>query len=77
MRRRPALITQAETFGWTSNDLGLALVLDDPRSSYRRMSRYDLTGLVWLLRGRSVVALTQTTATIQLGPLGDSLGDLR
>ena len=66
---------------------------DEPRSSYRRLSRYDLTGLVWLLRGRSVVALTESAAAIQsstgavtiyrrynkpaLGPVGDSLEDYR
>jgi hypothetical protein len=29
------------------------------------MARYDAMGLVWLLRGRRVVALTDTTATIK------------
>jgi hypothetical protein len=54
--------------------------------------RYDAMGLVWLLRGRSVVALTSESAAIEnrsgaicvyrrynkpaLGPLGDSLEDL-
>ena len=85
---------QAEALGWTSNDLfGLAPVPDELRSSYRRLSRYDMTGLVWLLRGRSAVALTQSAAAIQsstgavtiyrrydkpaLGPVGDSLEDYR
>ena len=56
------------------------------------MSRYDETGLIWLLRGRPVVALTEATAAIQsstdaitiyrrhnkpaLGPVGDSLDGL-
>ena len=83
---------QAELLGWTARDLfGLAPVLDKPTPSYRRLSRYDLTGLIWLLRGRPVVALTEATAAIQqrtgsitvyrrhnkpaLGPLGDSLDD--
>jgi hypothetical protein len=84
---------QAEALGWTARDLfGLGPVPEDPAPSYRRLSRYDLTGLVWLLRGSTVVALTDTTAAIQhatgnvtiyrkhnkpaLGPLGDSLDDL-
>jgi hypothetical protein len=56
------------------------------------LSRYDETGLIWLLHGREVVALTEATAAIQnptggitiyrrhnkptLGPPGDSLDDL-
>jgi len=57
---------QAELLGWTARDLfGLAPVLAKPTPSYRRLSRYDLTGLIWLLRGRPVVALTEATAAIQ------------
>ena len=83
---------QAEALGWTALDLfGLAPVPDKPAPNYRRLSRYDLTGLVWLLLGRPVVALTESTAAIQnsteaitvyrrhrkpaLGPVGDSLDD--
>ena len=71
-------------FGWPD-------VPDRPGPKYQRLSRYDQTGLVWLLRGRPVIALTQTAATIlapsgaslmyrrhnkpALGPLGDSLDD--
>jgi hypothetical protein len=60
--------------------------------NYRRLGRYDPTGLIWLVRGRPVVALTRDTAAIQnptgaitvypkhnkpaLGPVGDSLDDL-
>jgi hypothetical protein len=60
-----------------------------PAANYSRLSRYDETGLIWLLRGRPVIALTATTAAIQhlggnvttyrrlnklaLGPLGDTL----
>jgi hypothetical protein len=79
---------------WTASDLfGLHQVPENPAPSYRRLSRYDETGLVWLLRGRPVVALTGTTAAIEsrtgvvtiyrkhskppLGPLGDSLDDLK
>jgi hypothetical protein len=84
---------QAEALGWTSADLfGLAPVPEQPATNYRRLSRYDLTGLLWLLKGRPVVALSETTAAIQtvsgailtyrrhrkpaLGPLGDCLDDL-
>jgi hypothetical protein len=83
---------QAESLGWTSRDLfGLAPVPDKPAANFQRLSRYDLTGLIWLLRGDQVVALTEATAAIRhasgnitvyrrfhkpaLGPLGDSLDD--
>lgn len=84
---------QAAALGWCPRDLfGLAPVPARPAPIFRRLSRYDLTGLIWLLRGRPVVALTQSTAAIQgstgavicyrkdhkpaIGPLGDSLDDL-
>ena len=84
---------QAEALGWTGRDLfGLAAVPVRPVANYRRLSRYDLTGLVWLLKGRPVMALTDATAAIQspggailtyrrnrkpaLGPLGDCLDDM-
>jgi hypothetical protein len=84
---------QAEALGWTGRDLfGLAAVPERLVANYRRLSRYDLTGLVWLLKGRPVVALTDATAAIQspagailtyrrnrkpaTGPLGDSLDDM-
>jgi hypothetical protein len=41
-----------------------------PRRSYSRLSRYDETGLIWLLEGREVVALTEDTAAIR-SPTGD------
>jgi hypothetical protein len=80
---------QAEALGWTVRDVfGLAPAPDKVAANYRRLSRYDLTGLIWLLRGRPVVALTEATAAIQhrrgsittyrrqnkpaLGPIGDS-----
>jgi hypothetical protein len=48
---------QAESLGWTSADLfGLHTPPERPHPSYRRLSRYDATGLVWLLDGRPVVA---------------------
>jgi hypothetical protein len=56
------------------------------------LSRYDKTGLIWLLHGRPVIGLTATEAAIRgnsdaivtyrkhnkpaLGPLGDSLDDM-
>jgi hypothetical protein len=84
---------QAEALGWTARDLfGLHTPPMRPGAFYRRLSRYDETGLVWLLQGRPVVALTEVTAAIQgasgtitvyrkdnkpaLGPVGDSLRDL-
>jgi hypothetical protein len=41
-----------------------------PYPSYSRLSRYDETGLIWLLQGREVVALTETTASIR-GAVGN------
>jgi hypothetical protein len=82
---------QAEALGWTTRELfGLHPPPERLTPSYSRLSRYDETGLIWLLRGRPVIALTETTAAIQgatgvivyrkhakpvLGPLGDSLDD--
>jgi hypothetical protein len=83
---------QAKALGWTSRDLfGLHEVPANPHPTYQRLSRYDCTGLVWLLQGCPVVALTEATAAIKMptgsittyrrynkpayGPLGDSLDD--
>jgi hypothetical protein len=80
---------QAAALGWTACELfGLHPIRDRPIASYQR---YDHTGLVWLLQGHPVVALTAETAAIQtasggiltyrkhnkpaLGPIGDSLDD--
>ena len=85
---------QAAALGWTPRDLfGLHKSPDQPHPSYRRLSRYDETGLIWLLQGRPVVALTSATAAIEnptgaitvyrrydkpaLGPVGDSLDDFQ
>ena len=85
---------QAEALGWTSADLfGLHTPPERPHPTYSRLSRYDSTGLCWLLQGRPAVALTEATATIKgatgnitvyrrhnkpaLGPLGDSLEDFK
>ena len=85
---------QAEALGWTAKDLfGLLTVPEHAKPSFNRLSRYDETGLIWLLNGRRVVALTEATAAIQgptgavtvyrrhnkpaLGPTSDSLDDLQ
>ena len=84
---------QAHALGWTARELfGLHTPPARPAASYNRLSRYDETGLIWLLRGRPVVALTATEAAIKhqngnkttyrklnkpaLGPLGDTLDDM-
>jgi hypothetical protein len=51
---------------------GLHAVPARPAPSYSRLSRYEATGLLWLLQGRAVVALTDTTATITT-PSGGTL----
>jgi hypothetical protein len=84
---------QAHSLGWKPQDLfGLHPVPAKPHASFHRLSRYDSTGLVWLLRGRVVVKMTADCAVIRtasdgtliyrknnkpaLGPFGDSLDDM-
>jgi hypothetical protein len=83
---------QAGALGWTARELfGLHPVAERPAPTFRRSSRYDNTGLIWLLQGRPVIALTETEAAIQsagavvmyrkhrkpaYGPLGDCLDDM-
>jgi hypothetical protein len=83
---------EARVLGWTVGELfGLHPVPEQPAPTFRRLSRYDTTGLIWLLQGRPVIGLTETEAGIQsagavvmyrkhrkpaLGPLGDSLDDM-
>jgi hypothetical protein len=56
---------QAEKLGWTAEDLfGLHDPPEKPGQNYRRLSRYDAIGLVWLLHGRPVVTLTADRAVI-------------
>jgi hypothetical protein len=56
---------QAEALGWTADDLfGLHDPPEQPGPAYRRLGRYDATGLIWLLHGRAVVSLTTTAAVI-------------
>jgi hypothetical protein len=85
---------QAHALGWTAKDLfGLLPIPEHAKPSFNRLSRYDETGLIWLLDGRRVVALSEDRAAIQspsgnvtifrklnkpaLGPVGDSLDDLQ
>ena len=57
---------QAEALGWTAADLfGLAPVPEKVTVTYRRLSRVELTGLIWMLHGRPVLALTESSAAIQ------------
>ena len=44
---------------------GLAPIPDEPKPAFERLSRYDQTGLCWLLHGRRVIALTEITAVIE------------
>jgi hypothetical protein len=84
---------QAAALGWTARELlGLHPVPARPAPAYCRLARYDHLGLLWLLQGRTVAAITDATATIRtpsggtlvyrkhhkpaLGPLGDSLDDI-
>jgi hypothetical protein len=82
----------AASLGWTSRELfGLHQVPQQPAATYQRLSRYDATGLIWLLQGHPGVALTNGEAAIQrngavvvyrkdrkpaFGPLGDNLDDI-
>jgi hypothetical protein len=85
---------QTQAFGWTAHELfGLRPVPERPAANYSRLSRVDTTGLIWLLRGRPVIALTAAEAVMRchsgatvtyrklnkpaLGPIGDSLDDVR
>jgi hypothetical protein len=57
---------QAEALGRTDADLfGLHEPPEKPAPGYRRLSRLDQAGLIWLLHGRSVIALTTSEALIR------------
>jgi hypothetical protein len=57
---------RAQALGWTARHLfGLHQPPKNPHATYSRLSRYDKTGLIWLLQGREVVALTADTAAIR------------
>ena len=66
---------QADTLGWTARDLfGLHRPPEKPHPSYRRLSRYDETGLIWLLQGQAGGGLDRkATAAIQSPTRGASL----
>jgi hypothetical protein len=80
-------------WGVIFGDSAFAAVPEHAKPSFNRLSRYDETGLVWLLDGRRVVALSEDRAAIRspsdnvtvyrkldkptLGPVGDSLDDLQ
>jgi hypothetical protein len=82
---------EARMLGWTVGELfGLHPLPEQPAPTFRRLSRYDTTGLIWLLQGRPLIALTETEAAIQsagavvmyrkhrkpaYGPLDDCLDD--
>ena len=66
-RRRKAVDAK---FGAREAAIGLHTPPERPHPSYRRLSRYDCTGLIWLLEGRPVVALTAATAAIE-NPTGN------
>ena len=75
---------------WTAEELfGSHEPPSRPHPSYDRLARYDAKGLVWVLEGRAVVAMTEATAAIEtttgtiinyrkfnkpgLGPVSDSI----
>ena len=73
---------QAETLGWTVRDLfGLGPVPANPPPGFRRLGRYDLTGMLWLLKGRAVVGITADAIHIRSRPARcspfTSMGDQR
>jgi hypothetical protein len=54
---------EAQALGWREPELlGLHPVPEQPAANYDRLARLDDMGLIWLLRGRPVVALTATEA---------------
>jgi hypothetical protein len=57
---------QAESLGWSGRDLfEFHNAPTFPHPAYNRMSRYDRLGLIWLLCGDPVVALTDSSASIK------------
>jgi hypothetical protein len=57
--------SQAEELGWTERDLlGLPEPPAKPSWRYNRLARKDCLGLIWLLGGRAVRALTGDSAAI-------------
>jgi hypothetical protein len=63
---------QAHTLGWTAKDLfGLLAVPEHAKPSFNRLSRYDETGLIWLLDGRRVLALSEDREAAIQSPSGN------
>jgi hypothetical protein len=59
---------QGPAFGWTVPELlDRHPVPERPEANYHRLRRVDGMGLVWLLQGRPVVALTATEAIMRCG----------
>jgi hypothetical protein len=59
---------QATALGWTVNNLfGLDVPPEVPHPSYSRLARLDCTGLVWLLRGAQITALSSNVAALDTG----------
>ena len=57
---------KALALGWNSDELfGLHKPPARPHPSYHRLSRYDATGLLWLLQGCRVTALSSGTAAVE------------
>jgi hypothetical protein len=57
---------QAQELGWTAADLfGLHPTPARPAAEFSRLSRRDTLGLIWLLDGRPVIALTDQEAAIR------------
>jgi hypothetical protein len=57
---------QAQALGWTPRDIfGLHEPPLNPHASYSRLSRLDAAGLVWILGGRRVAALSSHVAAIE------------
>src|SRR5262249_60672528 len=56
---------QAEALGWTARDLFGLHTPEKPHPSYGRLSRYDETGLIWLLEGATGGAVSQARARVQ------------
>jgi hypothetical protein len=64
---------QALALGWQPADLfGLHQPPANPHPLYSRLSRYDQTGLCWLLNGAQVIALSSETAVMRT-PSGATL----
>jgi hypothetical protein len=56
---------RATALGWGAPDIfGLPPVPSNPHPRWRRLARVDRLGLVWLMHGRPVIAITAASAAI-------------